>query len=164
MAWRQLTTEKIVFLVRDPRDICISGAYHWRQSPADFLDRMIQGDVARCGRWDTYYNYAEGKFNWGNGADFAKYENLLSSPRLELHTMLDALDIYPIDLDRIDEAIKRQSFATRKAQIGNDEKELRRNNMRKGIAGDWRNHFTTEMNDKIWNELGWIMEKLGYDK
>jgi len=55
MNLKYLTNEKIVFIVRDPRDICVSGAYHWNTSPEDFLGRMIRGKVANVGRWDDYW-------------------------------------------------------------------------------------------------------------
>jgi hypothetical protein len=164
LAWRQLTDEKIVFLVRDPRDICVSGAHHWRQTPEQFLDRMIKGNVARCGRWDEFIGDYFVHLGMANDFIIAKYEDLLTGPSQELKIILKYLDYYMYHQEYLYEVIRRQSFATRKAQIGNDPKELRRNNMRKGIVGDWRNHFTPEMNDRIWDEFGWMMERLGYVK
>lgn len=165
--WQRLTNEKIVFIVRDPRDICISGAYHWRQDINTFLDRMIKGDIAKCGRWDEYVS------TWLNYG-IIKYEAIIKYPDNILYDILkniDALYCY----DRIEQSLERQSFQSRKSQIHLShfdrtpqsikviEQELRRNNMRKGISGDWRNHFTKDMNDKIWSEFGWIMERLGYE-
>ena len=157
MAYKQLTDEKVVFLVRDPRDICISGAYHWRATPAEFLDRMINGSIARCGRWDEYvsewidYNH--------DICHMVKYEDLLAFSYVEL---IHIESYIGNGYDRIEQAIERQSFANRSE--GLDENEMRRNNMRKGTVGDWRNHFTKEMQNEVWNEFGWIMERLGYDK
>lgn len=166
MAYKRLRDEKIVFLVRDPRDICISGAWHWRQSPADFLDRMIKGDVAKCGRWDEYvYEWAyKHRLNFPFSIIF-RYKDLAKNTMAELDRLLPKLmsiEERRANGKRMWDAIKRQSFASRAA--GKDEQELRRNNMRKGVVGDWRNHFTSEMNDKIWNEFGWIMERLGYER
>jgi hypothetical protein len=169
LAWKRLTDEKIVFLVRDPRDICVSGAHHWRQTPEVFLDRMIRGDVARCGRWDEYVS--EWAHYHHDICIIPKYERLPA----QIPIILDAFEIR-YEIGEINKAIKRQSFASRKAKIwathrsyrptepDNIEKEMRRNNMRKGIVGDWRNHFTSEMNDKIWGEFGWLMEGLGYER
>lgn len=163
LAWRQLAGERIVFLVRDPRDICVSGAWHWRQTPEKFLDRMIKGDVARCGRWDEYCDKWMTKLDFDENFTALVYESLLANPIQCIPRVLSDLDIL-WNHKIVYTVVKRQSFATRKAQIGNDPKELRRNNMRKGIVGDWRNHFTPEMNDKIWDEFGWMMERLGYVK
>lgn len=163
MAYKQLEDEKVVFLVRDPRDICISGAYHWRQSSADFLDRMIKGDVAKCGRWDEYVNKWTSLYSI---PALISYKDLIISPQQTIVDLLSSrfrLEKVKYAFGRVYEAIERQSFTSRKAQIGADQEELRRNNMRKGIVGDWRNHFTPEMDDKIWSEFGWIMERLGYD-
>lgn len=169
LAWKRLTNEKIVFLVRDPRDICVSGAYHWagacrdwKQSIEVFLERMIKGNVAKCGRWDEYVSRWYSLDDEITDMDFAKYERLLVSCEFEIIKTLKWLNI-EFEKKGILLAIKRQSFSTRKARIGNDEKELRRNNMRKGIVGDWKNHFTPEMNKRIWDEFGWMMERLGYE-
>lgn len=159
MDCKHLTNEKIVFLVRDPRDICISGAYHWRISPAQFLDRMIAGGVAKCGRWDEY---VDGWFDLEYlQMDIAKYERLLSNPFLELDTMFRVLNLEILTRGELYESIQRQSFEVRSK--GLDEKEMRRNNMRKGVVGDWRGKFTQQMEDKIWSEFGETMERLGYD-
>lgn len=164
--WKRLTNERIVFLVRDPRDICVSGAWHWQVTPEQFLERMIKGDVARCGRWDEYVNRWLDFSSIINKAHFRfiKYETLLKNTKVVVWDILDGLIVYHITADSVYEAINRQSFSSRAAKIGDNEQELRRNNMRKGIAGDWRNHFTPAMNERIWNEFGWMMEKLGYEK
>ena len=167
LAWRRLTNEKIVFLVRDPRDICVSGAYHWRQTLKVFLEKMLKGDVAKCGRWDEYCDRWLGLFHVmpmaEGGMAIVKYEDLLDKPYLKTPSILDGLGC---EWHRVFlyEAVRRQSFSTRKAQIGNDKKELRRNNMRKGIVGDWKNNFTPQMSERIWSEFGWMMERLGYEQ
>lgn len=161
LAWKQLTDERIVFLVRDPRDICVSGAWHWQKPVEIFLDRMIKGEVARCGRWDKYNSKYLELFGWHNGI---RYEDLLNDTKETIRYLLDYFVITDIQSSHINAAIARNTFESRKAQIGNDYQVLRRNNMRKGIAGDWRNHFTPAMNDLIWSEFGWMMERLNYVK
>lgn len=163
LAWQRLTDERILLLVRDPRDICISGAWHWRQTPEQFLERMIRGDVARCGRWDEFIS------KWAHYnhdiCSVTKFELLLRFPWTETVHILSNIEASDgIDGLQILEAIQRQSFASRQAQIGDNPAELRRNNMRKGIVGDWRNHFTPAMNERIWGEFGWMMEGLGYER
>ena len=164
LSWNQLTNEKIVFLVRAPRDICVSGAWHWRCSIEVFMNRMIKGDVARCGRWDEYISeWSKFNLDWGeNGNSIViKYEDLLSVVYNEIRNILAYLGC-GYNQVFVYEAVKRNRFDVR--SIGKDGKELRRNNMRKGIAGDWKNHFTPQMNDRMWSEFGWMMEKLGYKK
>lgn len=159
LAWCNITNERVLFLARDPRDVCVSGAYHWGQPVNVFLDRMIQGDVARCGRWDLYYHSYFVVLAQSYG--LVKYEDLVAAPESACIDILVGFGLLQY-ASRIPGAIERQSFAARKAQIGDNEQELRRNNMRKGVAGDWHNHFTPAMNERIWNEFGWMMERLGY--
>lgn len=167
LAWKQLTNEKIVFLVRDPRDICVSGAWHWRCSVEVFMNRMIVGDVARCGRWDEYCkDWSEFNIVLDNGFKsyrIIKYEDLLVDAVSSIQGLIFSFGI-GVSLYDIEFSVENQSFSNRKSQIGNNPQELRRNNMRKGIAGDWKNHFTPQMNDRMWSEFGWMMEKLGYEK
>jgi hypothetical protein len=119
---------------------------------------MIKGDVAKCGRWDEYCQ------SWLECKQLtfeACYDDLLKDTFDEIKMCISYLGIeVPYD-NWIKQAIERQSFKV-KSQ-GMSESEKRRNNMRKGISGDWRNYFSNEMNDKIWQEFGWMMEKLGYE-
>lgn len=168
LAWRQLTNEKIVFLVRDPRDICVSGAWHWNKSTdqkaiESFMDRMFKGDVARCGRWDEYCDKHYSVWEIDDKRTIVKYENLLNDAQLYLHRCLLSIGIF-YNSKRMVEAIERNSFQSRLKLIEDTEQSRRKNNMRKGIAGDWKNHFTPQMNDRMWSEFGWMMEKLGYEK
>ena len=162
LAWKLLTNEKIVFLIRDPRDICVSGAWHWQQPVSVFLDRMIAGDVARCGRWDEYVGTWTETGQKTPCAYPVRYEDLTGYTLTYMGIICRSLELdFNLYLSRGHQAIERQSFTARAS--GLSEQELRRNNMRKGIAGDWHNHFTLEMNYKIWKEFGWMMERLGYD-
>lgn len=160
LAWQRLVDEPVIFLVRDPRDICVSGAYHWHTTPARFLLRMARGDVARCGRWDEYVSNWLDVIGQVNGA-IVQYERLLGSyAAAYLWERLAGLGLAAAN--DICQSLERQSFAARSA--GLDEAGMRRNNMRRGVAGDWRNYFTPAMNERIWGEFGRVMERLGYEK
>lgn len=40
---QNLRTEKTVFIVRDPRDICVSGAHHWGVSVKSMVNWITEG-------------------------------------------------------------------------------------------------------------------------
>jgi hypothetical protein len=167
LAYKQITDERLVFIVRDPRDICVSGAWHWRVTPATFLGRMIQGDVAGCGRWDNYVErwleiIAQMLGDAKNNVSAMTYEQLLKEKEARVVATLLHLNIPNIKLDHIKAAIERQSFANRSKQVQEAGDSLRRNNMRHGVAGDWVKYLTGKDNDKIWSEFGAVMQRIGY--
>ena len=100
-----------------------------------------------------------------NSIIYTKYEDLLTLTYTCIGIIFQQLDFdMELFITRIGDASQRQSFATRKAQIGNDEKELRRNNMRKGIAGDWKNHFSDDHKSAFKDRYGDTLIMLGYEK
>lgn len=162
-ALSNITDEKLILLVRDPRDICVSGAWLWQQPVEQFLGRMIEGKVVRCGRWDEYCEVCLGFLMKSRDVSlFTAYEHLISYTSNTCGYIIEAFGLG--GESRIRQATERQSFTAIKFQMGNNEQALRKAGLRKGIAGDWRNHFTEAMNDKIWQEFGWMMEKLGYER
>jgi len=153
---------KVIFLVRDPRDVCVSGAYHWRCSVPEFLRRMIVGSVVHLDRWDEHI------FQWldlikdpicNDLFCLVRYEDLHKDTAGTVNGILRFLQATEYK-GRIDDAIHQNSFEVKARQVT----DKRRHNMRKGIVGDWRNQFDTEMNNLIYSEFGWIMEKLNYEK
>lgn len=170
LAYKLLTRQdRLVFLVRDPRDICISGSHHWRVTPETFLDRMILGDVARLGRWDDYVkSWLEIIVNLlcGNQCPVSAltYEQLLKEKEARVLATLANLNIPDVPMKQIHDAYRRQSFEERKKQIQENGDTLRRNNLHIGKSGEWVKYFSGKMHDRIWSEFGEIMQRVGYKK
>ncbi|MCP4083151.1 MAG: sulfotransferase domain-containing protein [Planctomycetaceae bacterium] len=145
---------KIVILTqRDPRDIAVS-AMHYRNAPN--INETIGVMV-----WSKYAGYLN---SWLEPVEplrvkkliVTRYEHLHSQPYTELKRISSLLETSPTD-ERIQEAITRQSFANMTRQLGGD-----RHYMRKGIVGDWRNHFDRK-NGEIFNTyFGKFMLRQGY--
>lgn len=147
--WKGLREEehKVVFVVRDPRDIVVSAAYHWKISSESALQNMVMGtnSFRWVGSWTSYINRwfeRSAKFT----AVLVRYEDMLKSSE-ELSLLVEELD-YPLTKSKIITAYERQSFKSRTADVEkngdkyNLGKEFNRKFMRKGVVGDWRNHFS----------------------
>lgn len=163
--WQMLDNQKVIFLVRDPRDICISGAYHWNCEQKDFLNRMITGNIMHLSRWDNYVSeWLDILFTPAYKDIFIliRYEDLIQNPAQELDKIISFIPEYQARM-RIKQAIHNQSFEQRRIELLKADKSLKTYNMRKGIAGDWRNHFTSEMKSRIIREFGEVMGKLNYE-
>lgn len=112
-------------------------------------------------RWQEYVNREMAQANV-----IVKYEGLSLAPLRVMWEILRKLDI-TYGLDRLQQAIVRQSFQSRMAMV-NDEMPYgavhqRTKVLRKGIIGDWRNHFNRrlgEIADDLFNPL---MLELGYE-
>jgi hypothetical protein len=117
--------KRVIFLVRDPRDVIVSSYFEMKKrghifgnnphetrlsyydgSLSEFIDRPIGGfDTLLC-----YYNI------WANSRDIpqgfllVRYEDMKSNPNRELRRVLDFLGLQSIDDDAIAEAVKFASF------------------------------------------------------
>lgn len=168
LAWKNLTEDEfVVFLVRDPRDIVVSGAHHWKVSPEVFLSWMCRGTngVRLFGPWRRYINrWLDVNFTYF----ITSYELLKKDEMKVLISLFNAMSL-PYDQDFVSEAVDRQEFAKRKRDIekfGEHYPLGRTFNMRfmrKGVVGDWKTVFTEEMNKKAQKHFGTLLETFGYE-
>ena len=72
---------------------------------------------------------------------FVKYEDMQQDLSKVIARVADFLDI-PLHPTLLDAVLKQSSFASMKANMS----WISAKHLRKGIKGDWRNHFTVEQN------------------
>jgi hypothetical protein len=166
--YKHLTNERIVIMIRDPRDVAVSAAAHWGMDLTKTLHCMGRGEwpLTHGSGWCKWYN---------------KWFNI---PRTnEIYTYYEALHYYDVasvlrwlcgehglePANDLDDVEKRQSLAARRAwteQHGDDlnyGKERQLQFLRKGIVGDWRNHFTQEHTRLAEQYFGDLMRELSYE-
>jgi len=158
--------EKIIYIIRDPRDIVISGVYFFRFfKRSTFINKLLPMKFKKkqmikavlfgnekLNRWckfswkDHYSNYLN------KDILFIKYEDLLQDARMECQRILKYLD-----LERTDEfllnAIDKQSFKNAKKY----------SNARKGEKGYWKSQFSNSDKQLFLNKIGESLTFLGYE-
>ncbi len=177
-------TMKNVFVVlRDGRDIMVSFYYHCLFKNDKFNSRLVE-ITRRNLQFDDYddiksnlpkfieYKFTHKKrprFTWSEfisswinrDVSFIRYENLLQNPIEELRKAIhEVCNLEPdeIRLKQIDEKYSFKNLAKR-----NPGKEDKHSFLRKGIVGDWRNHFSKEAMQIFDKFAGKELIKLGYE-
>lgn len=145
--------ERIVFVVRDPRDVAVSAWHYWQlPSLEDAVTKMAKGawPLSGCGPWSAYVMAWKIVLAWMRSdftgrATVVRYEDLKADTEGELRRVLSELSI-AVEDDAITKAVERQSFARKRELVerfGNGlpyGRDVQLRHLRKGIVGDWRQY------------------------
>jgi len=155
---KYLTDEKIVFTYRDPRDVIVSFNYYREINNIHEAIKIRGHDLV-----DFYRMWLDSDLP----NVITNYEKLLKNNVLELTSILKKLEIN-CSTNEIAAASKRQSFANRVQYAKNygDSlnygKDFQLKFLRRGIVGDWRNHFDDKAIEMCNDYFGELMKELGY--
>ncbi|MDQ0114386.1 sulfotransferase domain-containing protein [Paenibacillus harenae] len=168
---------KVIYLVRDVRDVVISFYFYHKKVVSDFdesfdqfLERFCAGETGP-GHWDEHINgWLRGQNNVKNGFLMIKYEDLHAHTGRTVRKILKFLGIKKSALD-IYRAIRWSSFENmRKLELAQqDQWEQYKNSkkdiafMRNGAINEWKHRLTPEQKEKIMNRYGQTLQALGYD-
>jgi hypothetical protein len=172
LAWKALTDQKLLCIMRDPRDIAVSAyfyfnARHWTIATVLKNMRDGEGPFRLMGPWNKYmrkWSYSRAPYS----VCLVKFEQLVKDPFGSIKQIGKEMTLeLPSDVSIL-AACDRQSFAVKKKELKNASKPLALgkytnvHHMRKGIAGDWRNHFTEKHKRMAQTFFGKMMIELGY--
>jgi len=180
---------KLVHMIRDPRDISVSHLHYFTVS--NIIDTLVWmggedhewnlgkpveqifADIKLDKRhewikqgWSAYVS------NWESCSmehSIVFYENLLLAPKICMTELMIELG-FDVDEERITQAIARQAFDAKRKQIAKTlhlrlyGPKIQMRNLRKGIAGDWKNYYTRREAELAQEIFGDMMLKLGYIK
>jgi Sulfotransferase domain len=170
---------KIIFIVRDPRDVVLS-EYYWdikRRAVSDdcrieqFVQRFVHGPVNHpFGTWGE--NVGSWFYIRRNSPNFllVKYESLQADPKHEVGRIAQFLNL-PADAERIDFAV-RQSSAERMRELERKQghlwastKETRKDKpfVRAAKSGGWRAELPEACVTQLEAAWGGLMRDLGYE-
>lgn len=168
---------KVIYLVRDPRDIVISYYHHYlkyfdiRTPFNEFFEEFIKGDVWP-GKWDAQIeSWLVNQKKIRNGFLLVKYEALLEKPSKEVQRLVNFLNLTRTEKD-MKEAINWASFDNMKALEQKQKVHLNGNSpyvnksmpfLREGQANKWKSVLNKEQQQKMNQTFYKTLKKLGYD-
>ncbi|HYG64239.1 MAG TPA: sulfotransferase [Thermoanaerobaculia bacterium] len=146
---------KLIVIYRDGRDVVVSDRFFTE----DYGNRSFSFEQA-VADWrrdmETHLRYAE-----GHTLCAVSYEALLTDGKPVVESLLRFLGL-PYDDALVADLLERSSF---RFHAGRERgQENRKRFYRKGIVGDWRNHFTPEHKRIFKDVAGDMLIRLGYEK
>ena len=169
--------KKVIYIVRDPRDVVISYWKHqqkMRKIPMDyplemFAEIFLRGELP-VGSWKEHVGGWLGAKKDDEKFILVKYEDLLSDPENVLRRIVNMFVDFPVKND-FSTAVSLSSFERMKVfehsqsdkwrPLQNSDKRI--SFVREGRAGQWRDASTGNWTDKIWRQWERLMIELGYE-
>lgn len=174
--WRY---RKVIYIVRDPRDVVISYWMHQKKArkiPLDLPIELFGIDFVKgnlpYGSWCEHVGSWFGARNNTNDFLLIRYEDLLENTMGVLESILNAIEQFPgikrdfrlaiflSNFDRMKELEQKQQ--SRWKPIKKSLYSL--NFVREGKSGQWRNTLPRSLLDSIWDQWGDLMRQMGYSE
>lgn len=163
---------KIVYLIRDGRDACVSAGHHRSDLIApgsDFNKNLRQAIVAPL---DTYFGgWSQNVEEWmkiSHAVIF--FEELIEDPIAVTSSLSELLNLPEPNLDKVPTfESQREGLAhfggAARPQLSDEEKEeFNKKFFRKGEVGGWKEEMPADLQELFWELHGETSEKLGYLK
>lgn len=163
-----------VYIIRDPRDVAISGADHFGISLEEMVEKLTD-PLAVCAAMpgaivhemqSSWSNHVESWTKWNHPGIFVvRYEDLLADPLDQFGRVARHFGITG-DKERIARAVEHASFKQlqkMEAEQGFVERSMNsRRFFRSGRSGGWREQLTADQIARIENDHGVQMKRFGY--
>lgn len=184
---------KIIYVIRDPRDILLSGIFYFYKSCFLFKcfhlnklpfkihqNKVLMGVIKICMKRGMEKAIFQGnkkihywcRVSWKNHIIpylnnprilKVKYEDMLKSPLLESKRILGFIGIDKSDQSIID-AINKQSFSVAKQKFLNLNDFEKYNFLRRGTSEQWKDEFSPKENLKFLKKLRFDLTMLNYQE
>ncbi|XP_047393801.1 sulfotransferase 2A1-like [Sciurus carolinensis] len=165
---------KVLYLMRNPKDVLVSGYYFWTtskfsikpESLEQYFKWFIQGNVP----YGSWFEHIRGWMSMRHRENvlLLSYEELQKDPRSTIEKICQFLG-KKLNPEELDSVLKNSSFHVMKQNKMSNYEMLPESltsqhfsMARKGICGDWKNHFTVAQ-DETFNKV--FQEKMaGFPK
>jgi hypothetical protein len=162
---------RYIVIYRDLRDVAVSYCFYVRKTPwhpefSIYSRISVQEGMAHFGR-TLLPQYAEWIRSWHRHRDpdlgiEIRYEDLLCNTTQWLTQAAIHFGLHPSE-EMVKNIAESNSF--KRLSGGRNQGEQRAQSFfRKGIAGDWINHFTPELKKLYKDKIGAFLVELGYEK
>lgn len=169
-----------VVMVRDPRDITVSAAYYWyskiKQGKLEDLKKLRvywEAKIPDDADFDTILDtlkyclhnrrwfFMHHQYRSHLPCFVVKYEELHRRPIFTIKELLSYLDMYKYSSEIEPVMSKAGNFeiVSGGRKMGEEDPD---HFYRKGIVGDWKNHFTLQENEDFWERHKMYMQMFGY--
>jgi hypothetical protein len=156
--------KKVIFLVRDPRDVAVSLFYHMKyrsNSYAGGIDDFVVGIIPSI---INYFNIWYDNRNLLNGFTIIRYEDLHNNPLDEISSLNSFLNFGNVDINTLEKVINASSFVNMKTYEQQNKSEnlqlnsklLKNQNsakVRKGKVGGYVDELSTEIQISLRNYI-----------
>ena len=163
---------KVIYIIRDPRDIVIS-LYYWHiktgffdmsenkaTSSSEYIDKFLFSNYLWEIPWDTHIEeWVDGGDKLPGGFLFVKYEDMLANIEAEFRRVVDFLNLQWVQ-QKAERAIRNCSLG--KMQRVENKKENAIPFARKGESGQWKKELSPTVVRQFSERFGVMMEKMGY--
>jgi len=158
-----------VVLYRDLRDVAVSHYFYVRRTPwhpeyEEYADRNVEEGLLHFGR-TLLPDFVDWMRSWRKRRDpdlsvELRYEDLLDDTRKEFRSVAAhfGLGASPATVDRIVDEHRFENLSNGRSRGNADEDSF----VRKGVAGDWKRHFTPDLKDRFKRHAGQVLVDFGY--
>lgn len=170
---------RVIYLVRDPRDVCVSLYYYhlknrwieWDESMEEFSGRFLKGDLR--GNYGTWGENVESWLDARTGHPsfvLVRYEDLLSAPLPALRAISQYLGLSS-GIGQLQSAIERSGLVAMQEMEDRQAGEWRPTRgtdpnvrfIRGTGTGSWMDSLPLTSAEAIYRTWGETMKKLGYE-
>ena len=164
--------DRALVVLRDPRDVLVSLVFSLRGSHVpSTITRLLRGPIERATATDRLYlgmflmtQWAERLRTWGGFASettlVITYGRLIASPAESFGRVFEFLG-WPIPEPTLQSVLDEHAFTTKTGRQPGQENRF--SHWRKGVAGDWKNHFSRDTGRIFEESFPGLLTDLGYE-